>query len=761
MPSPIVAFRNRGDGTFEDVTSRWGTDFPGVHHAIATADFDGDGDLDFAANGLGDAVYLYRNESTAPRVAVRLRGARPNGQGIGALVTLRAAGLPAQSQEVVSGGRYMAASDPLLVFATAGARGDMELDVRWRSGRHSLVRGVRPNRLYEIEETGDPKPRPPRAVDEAGSPLFRDVSDRLAHVHRGRESDDFGRQPLRHASPSRFGPGVAWLDLDGDDREDLVVGAGRGGRTGVWWNRPESGFVPADVPWGHAPSRGDQVALAGWSGPPGMSRAWMAIAVSGGDDEGASAVEVTEIGGPGSPTVLAPSGAHPGPVAWGDLDGDGVPELFVGGGAIPGRYPLATPSHVFRRRSDGSWSEDPAWGAAGRDAGLVRAARWSDLDGDGSPDLVLACEWGPIRIFRNRGGRLEPWNPVVIAASDGSEPPARTEHLDALTGWWSGLAAGDFDEDGRLDLVVGNWGLNSAYRASPDRPLTFAFAAFRGSPEIDLIETEWDPLRGKRVPSRRMDELAPALPWLPARFPSHRAYAEASLVDVLGDLADSVGSVSATRLESLVLLNRGDSFRGVRLPDEAQWSPAFGISVADADGDGHEDVFLAQNFFGLRPELGRQDAGRGLWLAGDGKGGFRALSSRASGIRVDGEGRGSAVADFDGDGRPDLAVAQHGAETKLFANVGARPGLRVRLEGPPGNRRGVGSVLRFHRDGRGGPAREIAAGSGYGSQDGGIQVLGTGRAAGELRVVWPGGIARSVAVEAGASEITARFPGGD
>ena len=170
------------------------------------------------------------------------------------------------------------------------------------------------------------------------------------------------------------------------------------------------------------------------------------------------------------------------------------------------------------------------------------------------------------------------------------------------------------------------------------------------------------------------------------RFRSHRVYSEATVTDALGAFAPRLRKLEITTLASMVFLNRGDHFESVPLPREAQLAPAFGVNIADFDGDGREDVFLSQNFFATAPETPRLDAGRGLVMRGDGAGRFSAMPATESGIEVYGEQRGAAVADFDADGRVDLVVAQNGAATKLFHNTGAKPGLRVRLTGPAGNR---------------------------------------------------------------------------
>jgi hypothetical protein len=204
----------------------------------------------------------------------------------------------------------------------------------------------------------------------------------------------------------------------------------------------------------------------------------------------------------------------------------------------------------------------------------------------------------------------------------------------------------------------------------------------------------------------------------------------------------------------MVFLNRSNHFEPQLMPQEAQFAPAFSVNVADFDGDGHEDVFLSQNFFANQPEVPRYDAGRGLLLRGVGTGTLEAVPGRASGIRVYGEQRGAALADFDRDGRVDLVVTQNGATTKLFRNVSARPGLRVRLIGPPGNPDGLGAQMRLFFGERAGPVREIHGGSGYWSQESTVTVLSVPEPPTRLWVRWPGGKETSTPLTAPVKEIS-------
>jgi hypothetical protein len=214
--------------------------------------------------------------------------------------------------------------------------------------------------------------------------------------------------------------------------------------------------------------------------------------------------------------------------------------------------------------------------------------------------------------------------------------------------------------------------------------------------------------------------------------------------------------LSVNTLATTLFLNRRGRFEARALPDEAQFAPAFSTQVADFDGDGHEDLVLSQNFFAFARDDSRLDAGRGLVLRGDGRGNFEALS--LSGIQIYGEQRGAALADFDNDGRVDLAVAQNGAATKLYRNRHGPSGLRVRLSGPPMNSNAVGAMLRPRYGDTPGAARQIHCGSGYWSQNSAVQVFGGARRPTLIAVRWPNRQDTETKVPTDVSEITITQP---
>lgn len=757
LDTPNSIFRNRGNLTFEETGDAWGFASTQVTHSIALADLDNDGDLDLALNCLNAPPVLYRNDTTAARVAIRTKGLPPNRQGIGARVVVRGGAVPMQSQEMICGGHYLSGSDPLRVFAAGSSTNRLTIEVTWRSGRRSRIADAPANCIYEIDEAAALPPMPAaaapgnataasavRTLDRSGSAqtlLFRELLPAPGPIHTGGPFNDFERQPLLHRNYSQLGPGVAWVDLDQDGHDDLVLGSGRGGALAVYRGDGRSGFAPwTNAPW-NTPVSDDLTALAAWTPSAGKRALLVGQANYESAPQHPSALLCVTAQQP--PETVASLPDSLGAVAVADVDGDGDLDVFAGGRIVAGRYPEAPRSTLFLNQN-GKLVPAPGAQVALQSVGLVSDAVFSDLDSDGRPDLVLACEWGPVRIFHNDAGTLR-----EITAACG---------LEAYTGWWSGVNVGDFDGDGRLDLVAANWGLNSSYyQPTPAAPLRLYYGDFDGNATMDLLEAWSDALTGRIVPRRDLLVTGAAMPGLRGRFATHAAYAKADVPSIIGPGFPQARELKAATLASTVFLNRSNRFVAVPLPPEAQFAPAFAVAVADFDGDGREDIFLSQNFFAMRVEEPRLDSGRGLWLQGQGDGQFRAVT--ASGIQIYGEQRGAAVGDFDEDGRPDLAVAQNGATTRIYRNQGGRPGLRVRLRGAPANPDGTGAQLRVLAGTVAGPVREVHAGGGYWSQDSAVPVLAIAESAAsplQLWIRWPGGRVATIPIPPSVREMEVR-----
>lgn len=720
LPLPNLAFQNRHDLTFMDSSRAWGFDFNGISQGMATADLDKDGDLDLVTNDMNSVLGIYRNNSGAPRLAVRLAGRDQNSAGIGSQIRVRGGPAP-QQQEIIAGSRYLSSDQAIRTFAAGSAR-SLRLEVRWRSGRHSLITNAVPGRIYEIREPHTIPQAPPPTNRTAT--LFRDVTHLLPHRHTEAPFNDWDRSPLLPHGYSQLGPGIAWTDFNHNQNPDLLIGTGSGGDLAAFSNESGKVFRALDVPesWRHLTRDLAGIAaiptgptshlfLLGLSNLESTPKTESALAILNQDFQ-----EVRRL-------PIGPAAA--GPISLADINGDGRPDVFVGGRMVPGKFPHPADSTIFLNLPEG-FHPCPKNQNAMKRLGLVSGSVFSDLDLDGDPDLIVATEWGPLRVFTNRHGTL-----IEITQALG---------LDDYRGFWNGVTTGDFNNDGRPDILASNWGRNSPYQRHRHHPIRLYYADFDGNGRIDAIEAYHDPESNQFVPRLTWDALAKGIPYIKGRFFTYRDYGLADIATVVGKTWKTAECLSANWLESTLFLNHADHIEALPLPMEAQFSPAFAVIACDVNGDGNEDAFLSQNFFHVRPGDSRCDAGRGLWLLGDGTGNLSALPGVHSGIQCYGQQRGAAVADFNRDGRIDLALTQNQQETRLYQNITATPGLRIHLQGPPENPVAIGALLRleFH-DGSLGAAREIHAGSGYWSQNEPVPILGRAAEARFVRIRWPDG----------------------
>lgn len=746
-------YKNTGDFTFTEVSDDWGFIEQDISLGMAVADLNGDGTQDVVISRMNDEPALYKNIGVGSRIAVRLKGKSPNTQAIGAKLTLKGGPVTHQTKQIFSGGDYLSGSDPMTVFAASSKNDNHSLVITWPDGTESRLDSLEANCVYEIDQSGiatldsASDQNSFTGVSETTTSWFDDISDQLNHEHYEDEFDDFRIQPLLPKTLSQMGPGMAWLDINGNGRDELIIGSGKGGRLGVFEVLDSGDVRPMETDLTSSPTPGDQTGIVGWR-ESGMTHLVIGNAnYEAGTIRTPSAFhiklndgQIAEIDS--LPGVLSTTG----PLAAADYNGDESVDLFVGGRIVPGQYPRDASSRLYTN-VNGTLVLDEQNSEQLENVGLVSGALFSDYDMDGDQDLILATEWGSLKIFENNDDEF----------TDRTEDLGLHQH----TGLWKGIAAGDFNNDGYPDYVATNLGENSPYRVpSQEHPVKIYFGDFNRDQRVDMIEAEYNSDIGGYVPRNNLDAYENISDIL-GHIQTHEQFSEMTIGDMLRTEASRLPNKEANTLQHMLFLNRGgNGFEAVPLPPEAQFSAGYYAGVADINSDGHEDLYISQNFFGVAnpQQTPRLDAGRGLWMIGDGTGRLEAVPGHQSGVMVYGEQRGAALADFDRDGRVDLAVSQHAAESGLFHNWSDKRGITISLSGTPANELGIGSAVRLvYDDGSKGPLRSIHAGSGYWSQNSAVQVHGFSKTPVAAEVTWHTGKVQTIEIVSGQTEVWVEY----
>lgn len=760
LQSPNVAFRNGGGLSFDEVGRQWGFNSERISHGLALADLDNDGDQDVIASCLNAPPLILRNESSRPRLRVRLKGASPNTQGIGAKITVTQDGLPNQHQEIVGGGRYLSSDDTSRTFAMKNSSSAATVLVRWANGTQTRLTDIRSNQLLEIAETFSVTPPEFHDPTPNSSPLFRHDGDALSHRHVDQTYEDANQQRGLPRKLSEAGPGASWFDFNGDGWEDLFVGAGRGGRIGVFRNTGKGSFIKQKAKAFETPVRRDQATILGWQ-PDSQDRVLLIGQTNYEDPQarGQALRQFSVVTGKSQDNAIQTRGSI-GPSAMADIDGDGDLDLFVGGSQLPGSYPHAPESFLLQNEANQLKDATEEFGLP-KNLGMVRSAILADLSGDHHPELVVVGDWMAPRLFRNTGGHFTEWDPPVHPpAIDGNLP--KPTLLSRLRGYWNSVETGDFDNDGRLDLVAGNAGHNQTTwpHSEGRRRLYFSQAA---RPGTGLIAAYFNSALDDWFPLNDRASLIAQFPRLEQATKSFTTFGSMSISD-LGTLGlPDLTHTGAHFTTSIVLLNRGEHLVMIPLPVEAQFAPVYGLGVRDFDLDGSVDLILNQNVFTTTETAGRQDAGSLVFLRGLGNGHFTPLPSPESGLTGYGQGRGLAVCDFNHDGRPDFVTTEHNGLTRAFRNQTPAKGLRVRLRGRGGNLQAVGSSVRLHtklhtKSQRHHPRLTVSQGSGYQSQHGATITLPSPTSPAELEILWPNGKTEQVALPPNSREFSRSMP---
>ncbi|MBK7035605.1 MAG: VCBS repeat-containing protein [Bacteroidetes bacterium] len=625
---PNAMFKNKGDLTFDDVREDWGLYFPSTSYGAAYADFDNDGDVDIVVNNANLEAHIARNNaskmSSNKYLKVDLKGDKANPEGLGAKIYVTTGSTTQYIQmETVKG--YMSCSEPIAHFGLGANEKADQVVVIWLDGKENVMTNVAVNQTLVIDHKNAVK------VTKSAVPqpdyLFADISAdlKIDFSHKENEFDDFDREFLIPHELSNLGPGLAVGDVNGDGMDDFFVGGASKQSGAIYLQSADGSFTKGTFTEGAEEIISEDLGSiffdADTDGDMDL------YIVSGGSDFPKDDLHFQDrlyintgngnfnLAKDALPQMIS-SGSC---VAAQDYDKDGDMDLFVGGRIIPGNYPFPTKSYILQNNKGKFTDVTKTVAPDLENIGLVSAGLWTDYNNDGDFDLIIAGEWMPITVFENNNGKLK-----NITATSG---------LSESTGWWNSLSAGDFDNDGDIDYVAGNFGTNLKYCPKNQKPIELFYDDYDNNGTNDIIMCYWQ--GDKLFPQKTRERLIEQIKDIETIFPNWDSYGRAEVWDFYGKkrMENSKLHYKANTFYTSYIENLGNNKFAVRkLPNEAQISSTFGIVALDVNNDGNLDIVSHGNWFETEIETNTQDGGIGNVLLGNGDGTFKDLHARFSGF---------------------------------------------------------------------------------------------------------------------------------
>jgi enediyne biosynthesis protein E4 len=636
MPASNVInylFKNNGNLTFTDVGKQWGINVPSNSNGAVYADLDNDGDLDLITNNINQPAFIYENQSNRQiknnYLEINLKGARGNTEGIGAKVTIYIDGKMQFLEQMPSRG-FQSSVSPVLHFGLGSAKKIDSLRIVWIGGKQQLVLNITANEFITLDEKNA------HSIFHAAklpSPIFAEVKSPIDFAGQPKAENDFLRQSLMVNPMSFFGPCLIQADVNGDGLPDIFAGGEIGQPAALYLGQKNGKFIKKnevafeedkmseDVDAEFFDANGDgyvdlYVCSGGYDNYiPGDVLLQDRLYLNDGKGNFSKSLNALPEMHTSSACVRAA-----------DINGDGFPDLFVGGRVIPGRYPETPDSYLLINDGKGHFKNEIDVLAPGlRKIGMVTDGAWVDLNNDGKKDLIVAGEWMPITVYINHNGHL------VNKTND---------YFDKnYSGWWNKLLVADINNDGKPDIVAGNFGLNSQCRVSDQEPAELYYKDFDNNGTVDPILCFY--IQHKTYPYVTRDEMINQVPMIHSRFPTFKSYAEATINDVFTpeEMQDAKRLQANDLSTSIFVFGADGKFHRKALPVEAQFSPVFTITALDFNKDGNQDLLLCGNINHARLRFGKSDANYGILLKGDGKGNFTYIDQLRSGFHIRGDVR--------------------------------------------------------------------------------------------------------------------------